>query len=553
MAENTQEQQSETTCITDTQVSQINESLILIREKCQNLYDVVSHLDQDWLLIAQPRLNSLLQIPEHSAETLAIVRKLGNWPNEYADIKVKIERLSTDALNISKSLSAENQLHEKQIQSLALLDTRLKDLGASFEQWKANSQAKHTEHEQALRLIDSVNQSTAGEISTIRESLRQGHESLHLAIKDIEKQADRTRSVLMETLRDVQQRFDKQSLSIQQLHDAMNAMSRGIEQSTHQNDASHRETRDRLSELQQTISPVAVISNQLSGLPVQVAGLDKSIQAYVSRLKADVDTSLQRELLLRVEDINAKIVASGINTEKELTAKMADFSGGISEKIENNLKTRLDTFIDVFDKMEIRLKNDFVRVSSGVESKIDEKFKAKIRSPVFEFTWEGSKTVLVLLLPLVLAGLAVWGVLYMHNELNVNLTKQNGEKWQQEINRQADKEKALNEREHSCREDYYKEKERANRLEFELSSLRNKQREQKPLSGPVRSGPVPASPVVKSDGRGGSMTFSGTLHLAPAASPARQDAPATGEGTSSTPSVPGKPVKPAAPSGKTGT
>ena len=131
------------------------------QREVQNLYDVVSHLDQDWLLIAQPRLNSLLQIPEHSAETLAIVRKLGNWPNEYADIKVKIERLSTDALNISKSLSAENQLHEND-QSLALLDTRLKDLGASFEQWKANSQAKHTEHEQALRLIDSVNQSTAG-------------------------------------------------------------------------------------------------------------------------------------------------------------------------------------------------------------------------------------------------------------------------------------------------------------------------------------------------------------------------------------------------------
>lgn len=546
MAENTQEQQSETTCITDTQVSQINESLILIREKCQNLYDVVSHLDQDWLLIAQPRLNSLLQIPEHSAETLAIVRKLGNWPNEYADIKVKIERLSTDALNISKSLSAENQLHEKQIQSLALLDTRLKDLGASFEQWKANSQAKHTEHEHALRLIDSVNQSTAGEISTIRESLRQGHESLHLAIKDIEKQADRTRSVLMETLRDVQQRFDKQSLSIQQLHDAMNAMSRGIEQSTHQNDASHRETRDRLSELQQTISPVAVISSQLSSLPVQIAGVDTSIQTHISKLRTDFDTILHRELAGSVEKMHADILDASSRIEMDILKKIIESISGVSDNVERNLNGK---FEEIMNNIGTLGGNIDGKIGDRVRETVETKFKVS----ELELRFKSSEKMFVYIFPVVLSVLAGCWILYINREVNVNLTKQNGEKWQQEINRQADKEKALNEKEHSCREDYYKEKERANRLEFELSSLRNKQREQKPLSGPIRSGPVPASPVVKSDGRGGSMTFSGTLHLAPAASPARQDAPATGEGTSSTPSVPGKPVKPAAPSGKAGT
>lgn len=546
MAENTQEQQSETTCITDTQVSQINESLILIREKCQNLYDVVSHLDQDWLLIAQPRLNSLLQIPEHSAEILAIVRKFGNWPNDYADIKVKIERLSTDALNISKSLSVENQLHEKQIQSLSLLDTRLKDLGASFEQWKANSQAKHTEHEQALRLIDSVNQSTAGEISTIRESLRQGHESLHLAIKDIEKQADRTRSVLMETLRDVQQRFDKQSLSIQQLHDAMNAMSHGIEQSTHQNDASHRETRDRLSELQQTISPVAVISNQLSGLPVQVAGLDTSIQSHISKLRTDFDTILHRELSGSVEKMHADILDASSRIEMDILKKIIESISGVSDNVERNLNGK---FEEIMNNIGTLGGNIDGKIGDRVRETVETKFKVS----ELEVRFRSSEKIFMYIFPVVLSVLACCWILYINREVNVNLTKQNGEKLQQEINRQADKEKALNEKEHSCREDYYKEKERANRLEFELSSLRNKQREQKPLSGPVRSGPVPASPVVKSDGRGGSMTFSGTLHLAPAASPARQDAPATGEGTSSTPSVPGKPVKPAAPSGKTGT
>ena len=519
MAENTQEQQSETTCITDTQVSQINESLILIREKCQNLYDVISHLDQDWLLIAQPRLNSLLQIPEHSAETLAIVRKLGNWPNEYADIKVKIERLSTDALNISKSLSAENQLHEKQIQSLALLDTRLKDLGASFEQWKANSQAKHTENEHALRLIDSSSRSVAAEVAAVKELLRKEHETFHHEIDDIEKQAELTRSLLTELQRDALQRFEQQSASILQFHEAMSAMSRGLDQSTQQNESSHRETRDRLNQLQQTINPVAVISDQLSDLPVKITALDTTIQSSISKLRADVDTIVHRELAGVVERMNANVVDSCGNIAKVISA----------------------------------LKSDMMNFGSGVENRLDEKLNATIKGPSFEVKWISTEKLFMYVLPFVLASLAVWWMLSINREINMGLSKQNGEKWQQEINRQADKEKALNEKEHSCREDYYKEKERANRLEFELSSLRNKQREQKPLSGPVRSGPVPASPVVKSDGRGGSMTFSGTLHLAPAASPARQDAPATGEGTSSTPSVPGKPVKPAAPSGKTGT
>ena len=342
--------------------------------------------------------------------------------------------MSTDALNISKSLSAENQLHEKQIQSLALLDTRLKDLGASFEQWKANSQAKHTEHEHALRLIDSVNQSTAGEISTIRESLRQGHESLHLAIKDIEKQADRTRSVLMETLRDVQQRFDKQSLSIQQLHDAMNAMSRGIEQSTHQNDASHRETRDRLSELQQTISPVAVISSQLSSLPVQIAGVDTSIQTHISKLRTDFDTILHRELAGSVEKMHADILDASSRIEMDILKKIIESISGVSDNVERNLNGK---FEEIMNNIGTLGGNIDGKIGDRVRETVETKFKVS----ELELRFKSSEKMFVYIFPVVLSVLAGCWILYINREVNVNLTKQNGEKWQQEINRQADKEK----------------------------------------------------------------------------------------------------------------
>lgn len=522
MAENTQEQQSETTCITDTQVSQIVENLILIKEKCANLSGVIDRIEKDWLRDVRSRLDALSHVPEDSNDILAIVRKLENLPAEYAEAKAKIERLSTEALNLSKLLTIENQHHEKQAQSIALIDTRLKELYTNIEQWRASNQSQHSEQQQTLRLIDSSSRSVgsvAAEVSAVKELLRKEHETLHHEMDVIEKQAELTRSLLTELQRDALQRFEQQSASTLQFHEAMSAMSRGLDQSTQQNEASHRETRDRLNQLQQTINPVAVISDQLSDLPVKITALDTTIQSTISKLRADVDTIIHRELAGGVERMNANVVDSFGNIAKAISA----------------------------------LKSDMMNFGSGVENRLDERLNATIKGPSFEVKWISTEKLFMYVLPFVLASLAVWWMLSINREINMGLSKQNGEKWQQEINRQADKEKALNEKEHSCREDYYKEKERANRLEFELSSLRNKQREQKPLSGPVRSGPVPASPAVKSDGRGGSMTFSGTLHLAPAASPARQDAPATGEGTSSTPSVPGKPVKPAAPSGKTGT
>lgn len=105
----------------------------------------------------------------------------------------------------------------------------------------------------------------------------------------------------------------------------------------------------------------------------------------------------------------------------------------------------------------------------------------------------------------------MWGVLSMNKDLNVNFMKQQSESLQQSNRQQSEYEKQWMEKEHSCREDLYKERVRAERIDHELSCLRSKIREPKVAPSPVRVAPLP-------NGSGAAMKFSGTLQLGPASS-----------------------------------